>query len=692
MQEGLLSPAHSWQDAIGALEIPSLDLSYYPSNRSMTPDFVAEVEHDLAGVLWIHQPRPDDNPDVFRLGGDRFELRVVQKVSRGGAVVAVVLNVDPAESVPRKIDRLAPRRVTLREIRAENPCHLQALLADARRHSRRVNDDRRRGLDGTAAVRRHGNLHNDVRRQYGDLRALIDLMQQRPQPAEQTFRGEVQGDVPDRRRRGPTTFTVKVDGPVDDLSFKRVQIVRENGELYITRTVRCRADTVTVVEPQGWTTRKGEPVRLELVKPFGMRQNAQALQDFLAGKVEGSWEDLARLLCRQRGLSVPGVTSWPESFFCDLDDDVPVLDDTQRAAVAGAVASPHAFLIQGPPGTGKSEVICETVRQLVARGERVLLLAPTHVAVDEVLSRVGDKPGIRPLRITFDDDKVDPRLHGYLPANIGVEFTERMLRRPDRGRGRQWADELATVSERLEVMDLHRVAQHRLMQSSSRAGAARKGRAAGRRTDRAHGVRRPERGRRTRHRRGLAARTRVCAAGRGGRSERARGRTCDVDGPADRTARHGAGAAGGDHHRCRRRHRPGPGRGSPAEMGARPRRQAAHHAGRHRQGGLLPGTGPGCLLRRSGQGADGACRSRACRRRADRAGQAGRSPRLRHRRAAPYGSDHPAGRDAQAGGQHRCGRPGVDRWPGAVDEARCRGKNRSAAAGERPPPHSGGRL
>src|SRR5690606_22792093 len=58
------------------------------------------------------------------------------------------------------------------------------------------------------------------------------------------------------------------------------------------------------------------------------------------------------------------------------------LNDEQKKAVLGALNTPHCYFIQGPGGTGKSTVICEIIEQLINKGERILMLAPTHVAVD----------------------------------------------------------------------------------------------------------------------------------------------------------------------------------------------------------------------------------------------------------------------------------------------------------------------
>ena len=47
----------------------------------------------------------------------------------------------------------------------------------------------------------------------------------------------------------------------------------------------------------------------------------------------------------------------------------------------------HSF-IHGPPGTGKTTTIVELILQCVMRGEKVLVCAPSNVAVDNIVQRL----------------------------------------------------------------------------------------------------------------------------------------------------------------------------------------------------------------------------------------------------------------------------------------------------------------
>jgi hypothetical protein len=77
------------------------------------------------------------------------------------------------------------------------------------------------------------------------------------------------------------------------------------------------------------------------------------------------------------------------------DGDVTRLDEHQRECVTKAMSTPHFALIEGPPGSGKTTVITAIIRQAVAKGDRVLVVSPTHVAVDNVVEKLVPRDGSR---------------------------------------------------------------------------------------------------------------------------------------------------------------------------------------------------------------------------------------------------------------------------------------------------------
>jgi len=60
-------------------------------------------------------------------------------------------------------------------------------------------------------------------------------------------------------------------------------------------------------------------------------------------------------------------------------------NDAQNDAVNAAIRADDFALIHGPPGTGKTHTLARTIRELVDRGERVLLSAFTNRAVDNAI-------------------------------------------------------------------------------------------------------------------------------------------------------------------------------------------------------------------------------------------------------------------------------------------------------------------
>ncbi|XP_012253072.2 DNA-binding protein SMUBP-2-like [Athalia rosae] len=91
----------------------------------------------------------------------------------------------------------------------------------------------------------------------------------------------------------------------------------------------------------------------------------------------------------------------PEKFLAD-DGDLtfinPKLAVDQRAAVNFALRRKYLAIIQGPPGTGKTTTLVELIGQLRGFGKKVLVCAPTNVAVDNVAVKLCEA-SIKPLRM-----------------------------------------------------------------------------------------------------------------------------------------------------------------------------------------------------------------------------------------------------------------------------------------------------
>lgn len=125
-----------------------------------------------------------------------------------------------------------------------------------------------------------------------------------------------------------------------------------------------------------------------------LERQLQALQTVEASAVDGPLAPLRALI------GLPAAI--PYDADANLEEDVPRngrLDEFQALCVRKATATPHFAVIHGPPGSGKTTVIEQIVTEAVDRGESVLVVSPTHVAVDNVVEKLAPKP---------DDDSLHP--------------------------------------------------------------------------------------------------------------------------------------------------------------------------------------------------------------------------------------------------------------------------------------------
>ena len=104
------------------------------------------------------------------------------------------------------------------------------------------------------------------------------------------------------------------------------------------------------------------------------------------------------------------------------------LNDSQKRAVALALSDNVLSLIQGPPGTGKTQVITEICLQLYRKnpGIRILICSETHIAVNNLISRLSDASDkIRIVRIR--DKEQDNEADQFSPESI-IKYYENWLR------------------------------------------------------------------------------------------------------------------------------------------------------------------------------------------------------------------------------------------------------------------------
>jgi hypothetical protein len=413
------------------------------ADEGTTIDAVAD---DLRGGFTSDR-RGREEDRYYCLSSSGFDVFVKsQPEEETGAPLAVITSVRTVQRLARRIE-LPAAEVTVHPPYHQAFCDIGEVHEAVRRAQERAN--RRRRLRGRAAQLLgrtppgsigHGDLHGMVRRQYSAFRTVVDLLREH---------NEAEGAV---RVSGAVIDAKDVPGAENDLlvcvELDRTSVVLRPGMDVTVRSGR-RTWRLEVADAEDallylWPPERGnlEPgtrIEVEYQESFRLGKHSLALSRFLDEDVIGDWTALAGVLCTPEAIATP------------LEQDALTYYDTelnsrQRAAVDGAVNAPHAFFVQGPPGTGKTTVITEIIRQLVARGERVLLVASMHVAVDEVLRRVADADGVFALRYSTDDSKVRDDLRRFMPDNVTTEFAQRATR-PGRSKAPHWRAEINRLSD-----------------------------------------------------------------------------------------------------------------------------------------------------------------------------------------------------------------------------------------------------
>lgn len=133
-----------------------------------------------------------------------------------------------------------------------------------------------------------------------------------------------------------------------------------------------------------------------------LERQLDALRCINAATDDGAIAPLRVLLglCDARGLPSQAVVDDTQQRQPSSDRR---LDEYQSECVRKALTTPHFSVIKGPPGSGKTTVITSIIRRALARGERILVVSPTHVAVDNVVEKLA------PQRESTDRDDLEAR-------------------------------------------------------------------------------------------------------------------------------------------------------------------------------------------------------------------------------------------------------------------------------------------
>lgn len=93
------------------------------------------------------------------------------------------------------------------------------------------------------------------------------------------------------------------------------------------------------------------------------------------------------------------------------------LNPSQQQAVGSILTDQPTVIIQGPPGTGKTHTLSIAIAELVKRGKRVIISAPSNTAVDQLARKVIAQ-GCQLIRLGNDEkisaDLQDYTIDGYL--------------------------------------------------------------------------------------------------------------------------------------------------------------------------------------------------------------------------------------------------------------------------------------
>lgn len=157
------------------------------------------------------------------------------------------------------------------------------------------------------------------------------------------------------------------------------EVVGSNGWRGVVSGLRRDSIQIAIAEwPE--TDAKRPTFRLDRSSDEVSRQRQLQALDVVRTAQNNRLSDLRDVLMQRLQ---PAFQSVEEVQFLDSN-----LNGPQQEAVRFALGAEDVAILHGPPGTGKTTTVVEVIRQLVRRGESVLVCAPSNLAVDNVLERL----------------------------------------------------------------------------------------------------------------------------------------------------------------------------------------------------------------------------------------------------------------------------------------------------------------
>lgn len=224
------------------------------------------------------------------------------------------------------------------------------------------------------------------------------------------------------RELKPINVSDEEENSVLDVLFETADVylgsVNKRNRLNILRKSRNKVE-LEVEEPD--KEFNSAEMLIVAFNTYTLRMQQKALER-LASQPQPHMIPIIDLLQQKKFVKWPDFKiEHPHRYGVLLNQGTPGTDE-QREFVQIALGTSDFAVLEGPPGSGKTSTLLEIILNLCITGKRVLMVASTHVAVDNVLERLSegsdvatnlmDQFGVIPLRIG-DEENVSERVKRF---------------------------------------------------------------------------------------------------------------------------------------------------------------------------------------------------------------------------------------------------------------------------------------